>query len=161
MTAVKLQGTFKKDQREFNGLEAIADELIAHPHKRYVIVALVECVGYDVDFADGGTKTPKVRLVAVEAMEGDHAATAQKYLDESYNGRTGKTAPPPTLFDDSDPEDEAEDQGDEPGQPAVADGAPEADGAGNWPGDPEYVAPSPAFSDPEVVTSITGRRGRR
>jgi len=39
----------------------------------------------------------------MEVMRDDDELTARKLLDAAYHERTGKTAPPPTLFDSEPP----------------------------------------------------------
>lgn len=118
--AVHVSATFKKDERESNGLEAIREELINTPLVRHVIVATIETTQIITDVRDGGVKTPRVRLVNVEALDGDQAVIGRKLLDERYASRTGQTAPPPTLFDPDEAqiapavEVDAGDQGEEP-----------------------------------------------
>lgn len=99
---VQIQGKIRKDQQEYDGLGAIADDLIEAPLRRRLCVVEVEVVDYKVDVANGGIRTPKVRVTRIEPMEADSGMHARKLLDEAYAARTGKTAPSPTLFDDED-----------------------------------------------------------
>jgi hypothetical protein len=152
--AVNVSATFKKDERDQNGLESIRPELIQSPLERHVIVATIEVTQILTDVRDGGVQTPSVRLVNVEPLTGDDALTARKLLDAAYHERTGQTAPPPTLFDPDDhlAEDAARvaDEADSArGNPAFVEPGP--DEAGLWPGDEGYVEPKP-----EQVT----KRGR-
>jgi len=102
--AVHVSATFKKDEREQNGLERIREALINDPLTRHTIIATIETTQIITDVRDGGVKTPRVRLVNVEAVDGEDAVIATKLLNERYAARTGQTAPPPTLFDpDVDP----------------------------------------------------------
>lgn len=101
--AVQVQATFKKDEREYNGLEGAREDFIAQPLERRTIVATVEVTTITKDIRDGGTETPTVRLVNVEVLAGEDALTARKLLDAAYHERTGQTAPPPSLFDDGVP----------------------------------------------------------
>jgi hypothetical protein len=98
--AVNVSATFRKDEREYNGLEAVREDLINRPLERVTIVATIETTAITTNVRDGGTQTPTVRLVNVEAMHGDDALTSRKLLDKVFHERTGKTAPPPSLFDD-------------------------------------------------------------
>jgi hypothetical protein len=128
--AVNVSATFKKDERDQNGLEAIRASLIADPLERHIIVATIEVTQILTDVRDGGVQTPSVRLVNVEPLTGDDALTARKLLEGAYHERTGQTAPPPTLFDDGQ------------GEPDTNPVGP--DDAGLWPGDEGYVEPPPA-----------------
>lgn len=121
---VSVSATFKKDEREYNGMEGIRDDLIAKPLERHVIVAVIETIRLSTDVRDGGTITPTVRLCNVEPVFGDDAVTARKLLDAAYHERTGQTAPPATLFDDVDPED-MDDWGDDDTPPLGEDDAPD------------------------------------
>lgn len=104
--SVNIKATFKKDTRPLNGLEAIEELLVDKPLDRHVIVAVVETVRITDDVADGGTKTPTVRLVHIEPMtsEADEKA-ARKLLDRAHKARGG-TPPAPDLF--SNPEGQGE-----------------------------------------------------
>lgn len=125
---VALKGTFGKDEREFNGLEAKAKELMDKPLERLVIVAVVERSKITIDDTKGGEATPTVRLVHVEVMEGKDAATAKNMLEATFRRRTGRSdGTPRPLWDDVSDDDE-------PGQ------GPDAT-AGPWPGDADYSPP--------------------
>ena len=115
---VSVSATFKKDEREYNGMEGIREDLIAKPLERHVIVAVIETIRLSTDVRDGGTITPTVRLCNVEPVFGDDAVIARKLLDAAYHERTGQTAPPATLFDDMDPED-MDDWGDDGDAPEL------------------------------------------
>jgi hypothetical protein len=95
---VNIAGTFKKDQREYNGLEAIASKLIDDPLTRRVVVGVVETKRIVRDMADGGTETAVVRFVHLEAVDGDQGEQAKQMLAKAYTERTGGQADE-TLFD--------------------------------------------------------------
>jgi hypothetical protein len=94
MTAVKLSGTFKKDERPLNGLEAIAKELLDRDRRlaQYVVVAVVRPHSAKWN-AEDGTEIPTVKFDQVEVLEGDAATTARELLDDAYHARTGKSRP--------------------------------------------------------------------
>lgn len=130
--AVNVSATFKKDEREYNGLEGIREELIVEPLERRTIVATIEVTAITTNVRDGGTQTPTVRLVSVEPLSGDDALTARKLLEAAYHERTGQSAPPPSLFDEGTPGNDAGggeppwderegDDNDEPAAPAAGD----------------------------------------
>lgn len=157
--AVNVQASFKKDEREYNGLEGAREDFIESPLERRIIVATVEVTRIMRDVSDGGTETPTVRMVNVEVLGGEDALTARKLLDAAYHERTGQTAPPPTLFD----------EGSAPGQDAAThDGEPwdERDGDANA-GDaptPSADATDHPFRAPEVeadLDEVAVKRGRR
>jgi len=100
MKAVNVAGTFKKDQRELNGLESIAQELIDSPLERRVVAALVETRRVVKDFADGGSERVVTGIVHIEPLTGDAATDTRKHLDEAFRARTGRDdSPADTLFD--------------------------------------------------------------
>lgn len=98
---VNIAGTFKKDQRENNGLESIIDALVTHPLDRHVVVALVETKRVTRDVADG-TDTPTVRFVMIEPLNGEAAATARELLNKAQTARIGHTQP--DLFEGTEAE---------------------------------------------------------
>jgi hypothetical protein len=100
MTTVNIQGTFKKDNREFNGLESVASDLTTRPHDRVIVIGIVETRKITQDVADGGTEAVTVRFTALEPVAGQAAIDARAMLDKAYSERTGRSAPPDTLFDD-------------------------------------------------------------
>lgn len=96
--AVNIVATFKKDSVHLNGLEAIHDDLLADPTRTVLIVAEVE-VKRIVEDVDDGTKTPRVRLRAIEPVLADEdIKTVRGLLDAAYAARTGRDNQP-TLFD--------------------------------------------------------------
>lgn len=125
--AVNMSSSFKKDDREYNGLEAIAETLTGDPLTRHVVVGIIETIRITRNVADGGTETPTVRFVHIEALSGGDEDQARAMLARSFKERTGRTDEAPTLFD-----------------------APESDAAaGPWPGDSDYIdtAIEPAESE--------------
>lgn len=95
---VRISGTFKKDVREYNGLEHIIKQLIDSPLDRHVCVLKVETKKIVRDIADGGTEEPTVQVVHIEPLEGDDAEAAAKLLDAAYRKRTNRAeAPPDTI----------------------------------------------------------------
>jgi hypothetical protein len=110
---VQIQAKLRKDDQDYDGLTSIAEELIDKPLKPRTVVARIEVVGYQVNLADGGTRTPKVRIVAIEPLDGELEEQARALLDKAYTGRTGQAAPAPTLFDNGEPDDDDEDGDDE------------------------------------------------
>lgn len=154
--SVKIKGTFKKDTKEYDGLGAISDQLVANPLERVLVIAELEVETYETDVKGGGTKTPKMAYTSMEVMTGDDAITARKLRDAAYHERTGQTAPPPTLFDPDEHQgpglspaqrDEiaAEDRAEAAARGGAGDGfvEPGPDAAGVWPGDEGYTEPPP------------------
>lgn len=101
---VNIKAAFSKDEREFNGLEAIRAELVKDPHNRRVIVGVVETSKITVDIEDGGTETPTIRFVQVEVLDGDDASQARGMMDAAFRTRTGRSdSAQPSLLDGNDP----------------------------------------------------------
>lgn len=98
MTSVNVQAQFKKAEREFNGLGAHAAQMIAKPHDRITVVAVLEVTKLTTDVGDGEI-TPTVNIKLVEVMQDDAIRQAKDLLDAAYARRTGRDAPPETLFD--------------------------------------------------------------
>jgi hypothetical protein len=101
---VKLKGQWKKDSREYNGLddEANRKSIIGEPLKRFVVVGLVECSKVEELVQDGGTKVPTMNFVQVEVTTGDDAVVVQEIMDKVFRERTGRGSQR-SLFDQDDP----------------------------------------------------------
>ena len=102
MAGVNIKGTFKKDERPNNGLEAVAADLTSRPHERRIVVALVRPVRTVIDHADG-TQTPTVQFDHIEVLEDDAGKEAWELMAARYEERTGNPMPPVTLFDNPNP----------------------------------------------------------
>jgi hypothetical protein len=106
---VNIKATFKKDDRELNGLEHIVKELIDDPLKRRIVIGIIEVSRVTTDYEDGSTQTPTVRFLQIEALEGDAAERGRMMLSEASQARTGRDVED-TLFDgepgEGDPADE-------------------------------------------------------
>lgn len=135
---VNVAATFKKDERINNGLEAIVRQLVKEPLERHVVVGVIEVTRITRDIADGGVETPTVRLVSVEALEGDMADAARQLLEKRHSERTGHHLQGALFGDQDEREGEGEGQG-EGGEPEKPDDRDPA--AGPWPGDPDYEPP--------------------
>lgn len=147
MTAVNVQSAFKKDERENNGLESIGKELIENPMTRHVIVAVVETTRIVTDIAAGGTRTPTVRLVQVEPLDGSDAEQGRAMLDAAFRKRTGREDNPAASLFDPVPADAS----------TMADAPAENDpAAGPWPGDTDY----PPDNGEAAAASTAGRKRR-
>lgn len=111
MTAVTIRPTFSKDTRPSNGLEDIADELIADKTEVHYVVGVVKWAGGSVDV--DGAITPAVKFLGIEPLAGDAADQAKKILDGARKARglghvedlIVKTDP--TLFDFDGPDEPA------------------------------------------------------
>jgi hypothetical protein len=76
---------------EQNGLDEIADELLA-PNSEDVVVVAVMRVTKIVDAVEKGDRYPVVRIARIEPLEGEAVDVAQKLLQEAYAQRTGNEA---------------------------------------------------------------------
>lgn len=111
--SVNISGTFRKDDRQLNGLESVAEDLIEDPLTRHVVVGIVETKRIVKDISDGGTETPTVRLVQIEPLDGEAADDAQTLMEKAFQARTGHEYQG-ALFDrdrDDDPDDSKDDDG--------------------------------------------------
>lgn len=103
MTAVTIRPTFSKDTRPSNGLEAIADDLIADKHEVHYVVGIVTWAGGSIDL--DGAITPAVKFLGIEPLTGDLAESAKTLLDSARKarglGRMDDNLPPreEALFD--------------------------------------------------------------
>lgn len=103
MTAVTIRPTFSKDTRPSNGLEAIADDLIADKHEVHYVVGIVTWAGGSIDL--DGAITPAVKFLGIEPLTGDLADSAKTVLDSARKarglGRMDDNLPPreEMLFD--------------------------------------------------------------
>lgn len=87
MTAVTIRGTFTKDTRPGNGLEEIADDLLAHRDRTHYVVGLVKFAGGNI--AEDGSLTPAVKFLAIEPLEEGSSPheLAKKILDDARKTR--------------------------------------------------------------------------
>jgi hypothetical protein len=98
VTAVNLSGTFAKDERPYNGLEEIADQLIDDEFGTHYVISRIKPHGYSKK--PGEPMSPTVKLEHIEVVTGEDADWVTKKLDELYQARTGREdAPPKDLFD--------------------------------------------------------------
>lgn len=95
-SAVNISGTFKKDSRPSNGLEAIADALVKDELARHVVVGIVEL--HKVTKEPGEAARPTVRFVAIEPIEGDAEDLVRDLLNKARTAR-GLNVVPEGLFD--------------------------------------------------------------
>jgi hypothetical protein len=97
MAAVKIKGTFGKDSRPHNGLEAIAEKLCADPYMQVLVVGIVR--PHRIVTEVGEEPVPTVEFIAIEAVLDGDAATVQKILDDAARHR-GVPVPEPLPFGD-------------------------------------------------------------
>jgi len=85
MTAVKIKGTFSKNERDSNGLEDISHDLVKNEFTRYLVVGMVE--QHKVTKEPGEAPIPTARFVAIEVARGDDEETARRILDTARKAR--------------------------------------------------------------------------
>lgn len=147
MTAVTIRPTFSKDTRPSNGLEAIAEDLIADKHEVHYVVGTVTWAGGSIDL--DGAITPAVKFLGIEPLTGDLAESAKTVLDAARKarglGRMEDNIPPvdTPLFDfDGD------------GHPTITEAAETRLGS-----DGEHEVPPPSAE--EVVAELDERRAAK
>lgn len=97
--AVKISAQLTRERREYNGLERIAEQVIAQPRGTwYAVVALtVKRVSEEID---EGIEIPTFQLAHIEPVDGVQADRVREMLGERYTDRTGKSMEAdPGLFD--------------------------------------------------------------
>lgn len=97
MTAVKIKGTFSKDEREGNGLEDISHDIVKQEFGRWVVVGIVE--QHKVIKEPGEAPVPTIRFLAIEPLTGDAEDQGRQMLDQARKQR-GLSLVAATLFDE-------------------------------------------------------------
>lgn len=93
MTAVNISGTFAKDERPMNGLEGIADQLVADEFGTHYVIGRVKPHGYNKK--PGEPMTPVVKFEHIEVVTGEFDEEwVNEKLDELYRARKGREAGP-------------------------------------------------------------------
>lgn len=85
MTAVTIRGTFKKDSRPDNGLEAVADEMQRDKHRLFRVVGVMKYAGASV--SEEGEITPAARFLALEVVGPDDVPEHERMLDARRKAR--------------------------------------------------------------------------
>lgn len=87
MTAVTIRPTFKKDSRPNNGLETIADEMIADNARVFYVVGTVKWAGGSL--SEEGELLPAAKFLAIEPLAEESSAEelAKKILDDARKAR--------------------------------------------------------------------------
>jgi hypothetical protein len=110
VTAVTIRPTFSKDTRPSNGLEVIADALMADQFGTHYVVGIVQFAGGSLP-GPGEHLVPAVKFLGIEPLTGTSAEDAARLLDQARKARgLGRmedaiTRPEPALFDLSTDED--------------------------------------------------------
>lgn len=119
---VNISGTFAKDKRPDNGLDAIAEQLNANRLQRIAVVGIIAYHAHHE--VVGRPETISVHFEAIEPTEGDADEQTRQILDQMRKGR-GLGQVELTLFDE------------QPAGEAAKDPT-----AGPWPGDKDYQDPA-------------------
>lgn len=93
MATVKLATQLPKVDTQMNGLDQLAEALIVRPGDPHIIVALVDCAKTEIEH-DGGSKTPTVRILQVEALTRRDAMAAQQMLTRARRDRISRDRTP-------------------------------------------------------------------
>lgn len=170
---VQIQAKFKKDDGQYDGLEAVAKELVDKPLSPRIVVAVIDVTNVNHNILDG-TDTAKVRFRQVEVLDGDAAARALELMNTRYGQRTGRDDSQASLFDAwSEPVADKTDEDPRSAEEIMAERAearaagevvgsiddtlarygaggngPDGDGA-PWPGDVAFVAPPSSPEQPD------------
>lgn len=99
MPAVQIQASFKKDERQWDGLAPYIDEMVKNPLTPLVIVCTAEVTKLIEDPREG-TVQPRIRLTHIELCHEGNAIKATDVLNQIYGQRTGRSDSQPSLFDD-------------------------------------------------------------
>lgn len=95
--SAKMSGSLP--QGDANGLSPIVRDLIEHPHRYHVVLALVDCKSVTTD-NDTGEVIPTARLRRVEAVVPGDLPTAERLMRRALERRSGSTVLPLDLEDE-------------------------------------------------------------
>lgn len=83
-----------------NGLDVIADDLVANPGDFHVAIVVLDCKKIETD-TDTGEQTPTARIRRVEVVtRKDDKARLRSLATRAFEKRTGKTVLPLDLEDE-------------------------------------------------------------
>jgi hypothetical protein len=82
----KIKGSLPKH----NGLDSIADDMVANPHGKHIVVAVIDCVQIVTD-TDTDESIPVARIRRIEVIQGDqvHMEHAAALLQAAADRRRG------------------------------------------------------------------------
>lgn len=94
MTA-KLKGSLPKS----NGLDAISDLMVADPHGRHLVIAVVDTAKVTID-TDTDERVPVARIRRIEVVQGDetHMSHAAALLQAAADRRNGQEPLPFDMY---------------------------------------------------------------
>lgn len=82
-----------------NGLGVITTDLIQHPHRYHVVLAIVDCKSITTD-NDTGEVVPTARVRRIEVVDPADLKTAEKLIRRALERRSGTTVLPLELEDE-------------------------------------------------------------
>ena len=92
MSAVRIKGTFRKDDQEFNGLNDSAEAMAKRPLAERVVVGIIDVSRITRDI-ENGTKTVTVRFRQIEVLDNEDAKEAGEMIRRACDARRGENAP--------------------------------------------------------------------
>lgn len=95
--SAKIGGQLPKG--DANGLGPIVRDLIDHPHRFHVLLAIVDCKKVAMDH-DSGEVIPTARIRRVEVVLPEDLKSAEKLLRRALEKRAGLTVLPMDLEDE-------------------------------------------------------------
>jgi hypothetical protein len=106
---VHISAAWSKDEKKYNGLEAISKLLVDQPLVEHYIIAKVTTKRITRDIDEGGAEIPTVALKHIEVISGAKAEKSAKRLFETACKERLGELPQASLFDDVDPAEGGED----------------------------------------------------
>jgi len=102
---VKIKGTWKKDDKEYNGVDTDVERkaMLEKPLDRRYAVISYDVAKTETLHQDGGVQVHQIALVQIEPVDGDDLTVVREILDNRFRTRTGRGGQP-SLFDSSDPD---------------------------------------------------------
>lgn len=97
MSEIKLAGALPRGHA--NGLEPIVMDLINHPDRYKVVLAIVDCKKIETD-TDTGEVIPTARVRRIEAITGSDRDTARRLMQRAIEERTGSPVLPMDVEDE-------------------------------------------------------------
>lgn len=97
MTAIRLRGSLPKG--DANGVDHIAPDLIADPHRFKVLMMIVDCSGVAMNY-DTGENVPTARIRRIEAVSPADLKFAEQIMRRALEARTGRVVLPLDMEDE-------------------------------------------------------------
>lgn len=86
---VNISAKFTKNDKLYNGLDAIADELLTEPHLVRTAVVTFRVKFDKTDYENGGAKVPTVKVLEFEPVFDEAAVQAKTLQRDAFKARTG------------------------------------------------------------------------